>query len=124
MFATGNQRGAMLLETGDGLEGRVGAYFHYGSLQDASDQHAHGTHVTGIIAGDGASGDADEAGAEALDDLGHRVHARDRLSVRQLLLQPNALSLRDLQHLCRIVGTHQFSPFMSAISVSAVRSNR
>jgi hypothetical protein len=31
--------------------GRVDAFFHYGSLSDAADEHSHGTHVTGIVAG-------------------------------------------------------------------------
>jgi hypothetical protein len=44
------------------LEGRVEAFFHYGNLEDASDENSHGTHVTGIIAGDGAGGETDENG--------------------------------------------------------------
>ncbi|HYE33393.1 MAG TPA: S8 family serine peptidase [Methylomirabilota bacterium] len=44
------------------LEGRVTAFFHYGQLEDAGDEHSHGTHVTGIIAGDGATGETDEEG--------------------------------------------------------------
>ncbi|MGE3312311.1 MAG: S8 family serine peptidase [Limisphaerales bacterium] len=44
------------------LAGRVDAFFHYGSLTDASDEHSHGTHVTGIIAGDGATGEEDPYG--------------------------------------------------------------
>jgi hypothetical protein len=44
------------------LLGRVDAFFHYGSLSDAADEHSHGTHVTGIIAGDGATGEQDDFG--------------------------------------------------------------
>jgi hypothetical protein len=41
------------------LEGRVTAFFKY-SLPNASDEHSHGTHVTGIIAGNAASVQSDE----------------------------------------------------------------
>ena len=44
------------------LLGRTTAFFYYGSLTDAADEHGHGTHVTGIIAGDGATGETDENG--------------------------------------------------------------
>lgn len=44
------------------LEGRVDGFFFYGALLDASDEHSHGTHVTGIIAGNGAAGERDENG--------------------------------------------------------------
>lgn len=44
------------------LAGRTPAFFQYGSLTDASDEHAHGTHVAGIIAGNGAVGTTDEQG--------------------------------------------------------------
>jgi hypothetical protein len=45
------------------LAGRVTAFFYYGDLFDAADEHAHGTHVTGIIAGNAATREADERGA-------------------------------------------------------------
>jgi subtilisin family serine protease len=45
------------------LFGRVTALFWYGSLADATDQHGHGTHCAGIIAGNGATGETDENGA-------------------------------------------------------------
>ncbi len=44
------------------LAGRVDAFFHYGRLRNAADEHSHGTHVAGIIAGDAAAGEADEWG--------------------------------------------------------------
>jgi hypothetical protein len=44
------------------LIGRVDAFFYYGNLVNAADEHSHGTHVTGIIAANAATGETDENG--------------------------------------------------------------
>jgi hypothetical protein len=44
------------------LDGRVEALFAYDNLPDASDEHSHGTHCAGIVLGNAATGEQDDAG--------------------------------------------------------------
>lgn len=44
------------------LFGRTPAFIAYGGLPDAADEHSHGTHCAGIIAGNAATGEADDDG--------------------------------------------------------------
>lgn len=46
------------------IRGRVGALIYYGTnITSAADEHSHGTHVAGIVAGDAATGEVDSSGA-------------------------------------------------------------
>lgn len=56
------------------LLGRTPAFFAYGGLPDAADEHSHGTHCAGIIAGNGATGEVDEN--DMLYGLGVALGAR------------------------------------------------
>ena len=45
------------------VAGRVDALFAYDGLADARDEHSHGTHVAGIVAGNASTGETDDSGA-------------------------------------------------------------
>ena len=44
------------------IAGRVDALFAYGGLLDAADEHGHGSHCAGIVAGNAKTGETDESG--------------------------------------------------------------
>jgi len=45
------------------LFGRATNFFHYGGLRSAADEHSHGTHVAGIVAGTNMLNTGDDSGA-------------------------------------------------------------
>lgn len=45
------------------LFGRATNFFYYGGLGSAADEHSHGTHVAGIVAGTGSLNTGDDSGA-------------------------------------------------------------
>ncbi len=45
------------------LAGRVASFIYYPPLTNAADEHSHGTHVAGIVAGNAATGEVDASGA-------------------------------------------------------------
>lgn len=56
------------------LIGRVEAFLAYGDLPNAADEHGHGTHVAGILAGDASVGEADADGFRYGLGLAPEVH--------------------------------------------------
>jgi subtilisin family serine protease len=56
------------------IQGRVRALFYYDFLTDAADEHSHGTHVAGIVAGNGATGETD-ANFSFTDSVSRQVRA-------------------------------------------------
>lgn len=79
------------------LAGRVDAFLVYGDLPDAADYHSHGTHVSGIIAGNGATGEADTDGA--LYGLG--VAPKAHLVVQRVFDEDGRDDLPRLDHMTR-----------------------
>lgn len=56
---SGGQTGAVHPD----LAGRIDAFIPYGGLASAADELGHGTHISGIIGGNGKTGEKDENGA-------------------------------------------------------------
>jgi subtilisin family serine protease len=94
------------------LKDRVDAFFYYGQLENAADEHGHGTHVAGIIAGNGAVGETDENGF--LYGLGvapgSHVIAQRVFDGRGIFSGPfdNEVLTRDAVHSGAVIGSNSW----------------
>ena len=88
------------------LAGRTPVFLQYGSLTNAADEHAHGTHVSGIIAGSGSIGTVD-SGASSTDWASRRGlrSSRNASSTVQATTKPRRRSRRSRATRCNRAPT-------------------